>query len=91
MLDCLSRVIQDRDPEQAAKLQEALRERIDRILKGEEALMTSTGAVVPGGPGVEIWSNTMEYHPTHSMLDPGDSPYTRVSSELTYALENERD
>jgi hypothetical protein len=88
--DCLIRVIKDKDPEKAKMMQDALWERIQRIIDGEESIMTPTGPLSPSGPGVEIWSNTMEYHPTHSMLDPGDSPYTRVSSELQYAQENER-
>jgi hypothetical protein len=88
--DSLIRVIRDKDPERAAKMQEALQDRIDRILKGEELMMTTTGPLSPSGPGVEVWSNTMTYNPTHSMLDPVESPYVMVDSAMLYDEENKR-
>jgi hypothetical protein len=85
---CKVRIVADQDAALSAKLRESLMDRI-KALK-ESNLIGADGTVLtPGGPGAEIWSNTMTYHPTHSMLD-AESEYTRISSEQTYALENER-
>lgn len=78
------------NPEDYKDLYDAVVERIQNIVDGKEMITTASGVQVPPTvPSAEIWSNTMEYHATHSMLD-AESEYTRVSSEQTYQLENER-
>ena len=78
------------DPDKAEKFKKAVIGRIDSIKAGDEHIYTDSHTVIAAeGMDDEIWSSTMEYHPTHSMLD-AESEYTRISSERTYDEENER-
>lgn len=42
--------------------------RIDGIIKGDEAMITTSGTTI-NTLGGTVYSNTMNYHPTFSMLD----------------------
>lgn len=79
-----------RDYEAAELLEKAFNKRIERILDGKEAIITTTGVILDVDlEGLDIWSNTKDYHPVHSMLD-ADSPYTGIDSDLLDAEEDER-
>ncbi len=78
------------DPEKYSSFYDDVVDRIDRIISGQDVIVSDSGTqILTSIPAGEIWSSTMEYHSTHSMLD-AESPYTMVSSENLYAAENER-
>lgn len=87
---CIAKLLQTVDPEKAETARKAVYDRIERIKKGDEHIITGSGtAIPPSGSSVGVWSNTKDYHPVHSMLD-ARSPYTRVDSSALDAMENER-
>ena len=58
--------------------------RINRLLEGEDKILTDSGTIIdPSGTKNEVWSTNEDYHPTHSMLDAEDSA-TGVSSDRLY-------
>ena len=78
------------DPDKAEKFKKAVIGRIDDIKAGNEYIYTDSHTVIAAeGMNDEIWSSTMDYHPTHSMLD-AESEYTHISSDRLYDEENER-
>jgi hypothetical protein len=85
---CKVRIVADQDVDLSIKLRNAVVDRV-KELKDNGILGANGEITMPGGPGAEIWSSTMNYHSTHSMLD-AESEFTRVSSEMLYDLENER-
>lgn len=78
------KLLESRNPEQAAILREMFDKRIERIQEGHEVINTGSGtSLAIDDPALEIWSNTAGYNPVHSMLD-AESPYTMVDSSLIY-------
>lgn len=78
------------DPDKAEKFKKAVIGRVDGIKAGDEYIYTDSGTVIATeGANDEIWSSTMDYSPTHSMLD-AESEYTHISSDRLYDEENER-
>lgn len=85
---CKVRVLQDQDQERAEKIRQSVIDRIKTISNG--SLVGADGTTItPNAPGAEIWSNTMEYDSTHSMLDP-EGEYTGVDSSMLYDMEVDR-
>jgi hypothetical protein len=69
----------------------ALGLRIERLLDGDDMLVTDSGTVIEPvtRSGVDIWSSTEDYYPTHSMLG-AESPCEGISSDYLKYLRNER-
>jgi hypothetical protein len=86
---CKYRMLLDQDAEKAKAIYDIISDRIDRLISGEQYITTDSGSIAPSAASDEVWSNTKDYHPTHSMLG-ADDPYTRVDSGLQSDLENER-
>lgn len=84
------RLYEDLDAKKAVDYKEIVDSRIEAIRKGEEFIYTESGTVLEGSGALnEVWSNTGEYHPVHSMLD-AESPYTMISSDYLDELESDR-
>lgn len=84
------RLYEDMDAKKAADYKKIIDGRIEAIRKGEEFIYTESSTILePAGAANEIWSNTDEYHPVHSMLD-AENPYTQISSDYLDELESER-
>jgi len=68
-----------------------LSSRIERILDGDEMLVTDSGTVIEPvtRSGVDIWSSTEDYNPTHSMLG-AESPCEGIDSNYLHDLRSER-
>ena len=68
-----------------------LSSRIERILDGDEMLVTDSGTVIEPvtRSGVDIWSSTEDYNPTHSMLG-AESPCEAIDSNYLDYLRSER-
>ncbi len=80
-----------RDPKGARAVLDLVMGRIKDIKEGKEYIFTASGTTIYAtGGGSGIWSSTASYHPVHSMLDAEDA-HTMVSSEMLYAMEDERD
>lgn len=86
---CKYKILLDQDPEKAKAIWDIIKDRIDMLKSGEMQITTGSGSIEPTAPGADIWSNTEDYLPTHTMLD-ADSPYTRIDSSMLNDLENER-
>lgn len=86
---CKYKVLMDQDVDKSEKLWSIIIEKIDRLLSGEAQIITDSGALAPTQPGAEIWSNTKDYTPTHSMLDE-DNAYTHIDSTMLSDMESER-
>jgi phage gp36-like protein len=86
---CKYKILLDQDAEKAESIYNIIEKRVEKLLSGEMQIITGSGSIEPTAPGAEIWSNTKDYEPTHTMLDE-DSYYTRVDSSLQSDLENER-
>jgi len=81
-----------KDPEKAEKIRDAVLGRIDRIKAGKEYIMTESYTVIKPDAtiaGGEVWSTTMDFHPTFSMLD-AESAYSGVDSSRIEAEEDAR-
>lgn len=87
---CKYRVLVDQDAKKAVELYKMIEDRAKRLVAGHEHIITDSGTLAPSGGATEIWSNTKDYHPIHTVLDE-DSPYTMIDSSQLYDLENERD
>lgn len=87
------RTLYIKDPEKAGKVQDAILGRIDRIKAGKEYIITDSyttitpDATIAGG---EVWSTTIDYHPTFSMLD-AENAYSTVDSDRLNNEEDARD
>ena len=82
-----------KDPDNAEKIKDAVLGRIDRIKEGKEYIITdSYTTITPDSTiaGGEVWSTTMGYHPTFSMLDT-ENKYSCVDSDRLNAEEDARD
>jgi hypothetical protein len=78
------------DPQKYGAFYNDVVDRIQRFVDGEDALATGSGTIIDtSNPSDAIWSSTMDYHATHSMLD-AENTYTMVSSENLYDSEIER-
>lgn len=79
------------DPDRAEKLQAWIDKRIGALVAGDAALVAADGSTVAAdaGDSAPIWSSTMDYQPTASIL-PADSPYTHVDSSYSYDEETAR-
>ena len=86
---CKYKALMDQDAEKAAEIYDVIRDRVDRLISGQEVIVTGSGTIAPSGGATEIWSNTKDYHPTHSMLDD-DNYYTQIDSSMLDAMESER-
>ena len=88
---CYYRALRTKDPDKALKLHEIFLGRIDDILSGKEVLYTDSGTIIEAdGAEQEVWSNNLDYYPTHTMLDP-ESEYTQIDPDLIDDLEDERE
>ena len=69
----------------------ALSLRIEGLLDGSEKIVTGSGTTIDPvtASGVNIWSSTEDYTPTHSMLG-AENPCEGISSEYLSDLESER-
>jgi phage gp36-like protein len=87
---CKYRILLDQDAKKAKSIWDIITDQIEMLKNGEMAIATESGTeIVAGSAADEVWSNTKDYHPTHSML--GDkSPYTIVDSSMLSDLESER-
>ncbi len=84
------KVLRSKDPDKAEKFNKYLSKRIEKIIEGKEYIFTDSNTVLYPSTGVfEIWSNTKDYHPIHSILDP-ESEYTHPDSDMLYEQENVR-
>lgn len=80
-----------RDPKGAKAVLDLVMGRIKDIKEGREYIYTSSGTTIYAtGGGSGIWSSTASYHSVHSMLG-AEHDLTMVSSEMLYAMEDERD
>jgi len=87
---CLYRILVTKDPDKAEKFKERIIGRIEDIKNGDEYIYTGSGTTIDAsGSEQEVWSNTMGYVPTHSMLDP-ESTYTEIDPDAISDLEDER-
>lgn len=79
------------EPKIGEKLNKQLKERFERIVNGEEQIITTSGDFLQRTfQDRDIPESTVEdYHPTHSMLG-ADHEYTRIDSSYIEDLENER-
>lgn len=76
-----------RPSENALKVYEDAEMRIGRLIKGEEAMIDSSGETL-GYVADTIWSSTQDYHPTFGM---GDIEYFAVSSQQVMDEEDARE
>lgn len=65
------KVYQFKDPEKAEAIEKSVSARIDRLMKGESSMMTSSGDLLTSVGGT-VYSTTGGYHPTFGMGDFGD-------------------
>jgi hypothetical protein len=86
---CKYLVLVDQDQDRAKIIFDLIAARIEKLINGEAQIVTSSGTLPQTGAGAEIWSNTKDYYPTHSMLDES-APETRVDSSMLSDLKNER-
>jgi phage gp36-like protein len=87
---CKYRVLLDQDQEKAAALYSIVKDQIDMLKAGEMSIVTDSGdELAQSAVSRGVWSNTKDYHPTHTMLGD-ESAYTIVDSSMLSDLENER-
>lgn len=87
---CYDRVLKTKDPEKSKYFHDLLMARFQRIIDGEEFIYTDSGTILESADTADdIWSNDMNYLPTHTMLDP-ESDYTEIDPDLLDNLEDER-
>ena len=87
---CLLRALRSKDPDKAKKLEDFIVGRIDDLKSGKESIFTESGTIIESsGAEQEVWSNNLDYLPTHTMLDP-ESAYTEIDPDLIDDLEDER-
>lgn len=82
-------ILLDQDPKKAATIHGLIMARIKRLNSGEQLIMTDSGYIEPSAGGLEVWSSTKDYHPTHSMLD-AHLTETHVDSSMLEDMESER-
>ena len=80
-----------KDPAKAKEIKDAVIGRIEDIKEGKEYIVTDSYTTIAPDKDIvrPIWSNQMDYHPVHSMLDAEDT-LTRIDSDYISALEDER-
>ena len=82
--------LKTRIPKDAKIIHDVVIGRIDNIKEGKEYIYTGSGTTIaPSAQTAQIWSNLEDYHPVHTMLG-AENAFTRVSSGLLEALEDER-
>ena len=82
--------LKTRIPKSAKEIHNVVIGRIDDIKGGKEYIYTGSGTTIaPSAQTAQIWSNLEDYHPVHTMLG-AENAFTRVSSGLLEALEDER-
>lgn len=86
---CKYKVLADQDAKKAKEIYDLIQDRVENLLNGKAQIITGSGTLAPSAPGEEVWSNTKDYLPTHTMLDE-DNAYTQVDSSQLFDLENER-
>ena len=87
---CYYKHLYTKDPERAALIREAIIGRVEGICKGDEVLHDADGnAIDLSGAGQTVWSNTMDYQPTFSMLD-ASNPASHVDSNMQADEESAR-
>lgn len=85
------RWLRDHKPKDFKDRDKALRDRIDRILQGKEALLTGSGAMQPTLSDADMAASTTEdYHSVHSMLG-SENKHTAISSDYIDYLEDARE
>ena len=85
------KMLRSRDLEKASEFEKVFEARIKRIKEGEEYIFTGSGTTnAPVAPGGEIWSNTKDYYPVHSVLG-NDSQYAGFDPDLIDDEEGFRD
>jgi hypothetical protein len=76
--------------EKADSLEESFDKRIKALLDGDAMIVTDSGTTIDtDGFNNDIWSNTMDFLNTMTMLNP-ESEFSRVDSALLCDLEDER-
>jgi len=80
-----------KDPAKAKEIKDAVIGRIEDIKEGKEYIVTDSYTTIAPNKNITqpIWSNQMDYHSVHSMLDAEDT-LTRIDSDYISALEDER-
>lgn len=88
---CYAKMMLGQNPDAYKEFYDGVIDRINRLVNGDDLLVDSTGAATVSADDVssDIFSTTMDYHATHTMLG-ADHPYERVSSEHLYDLETAR-
>lgn len=86
---CKYLVLVDQDEKKAKIIFDLIEARVKKLVSGDAQIITGSGTLPQTSAAGEIWSNTQNYHPTHSMLDES-APETRVDSSMLSDLENER-
>lgn len=87
---CKYRILLDQDPTKAKSIWDIIMDQIEMLKNGDMGIMTGSGTeIFESSEAAEIWSNTGDYHQTHSMLGD-DSAYTVVDSSMLEDLESER-
>lgn len=85
------RYMRTRKPKEGRLLDKDLRDRIKRIVSGDEPLITGSGTLEPTATGADLpGSTTEDYYPVHSMLG-AENEYTQISSDRLQDLEDTRD
>jgi hypothetical protein len=83
-LECaFSRILWESAPDQSKDMRSMLDERFKALISGAERIVTSSGTLAPSGASNTVWSNSLNYNPTHSMLDPENAASAVDSSMLT--------
>lgn len=85
------RHLRSKEPKIGMQLDKALRERIKRIVSGDEPIITGSGTLLSSSSGADLPASTTEdYYPVHSMLG-AENEHTMISSDRLGDLEAVRD
>lgn len=77
------------DPDKVEVIMSNVNSRFQRLIDGDEYIMTGSGTIAPTGSAEGIWDSNMDYAPTMSMLNAENS-LSHVSSERLQAETDER-
>lgn len=78
------------DPEKANEILEPINAKFERLIAGEEYIVTGSGTMIkPDNADNVIWSTSQDYDNTFSMLD-SESKYTHIDSNMLQDEINKR-
>jgi len=88
---CYAKMMMSQNVEEYQKFYDNVIERINRLVNGDDLIYTDDGSTISPETGAssEIWSSTMDFEPTHSMLD-AEHPQSAVDQNLVQYEENRR-